>query len=57
MNSETISINDFHSICRICLVSRENMTPYSTAQIIHMIEECTSIQVSAIIRITVTDLS
>ncbi|XP_044731385.1 gastrula zinc finger protein XlCGF57.1-like [Chrysoperla carnea] len=44
MNSETISINDFNSICRICLVSRENMTPYSTAQIIHMIEECTSIQ-------------
>lgn len=42
----TININDFDKICRICLINKENMIEISTREIIHMLEECTSVQVS-----------
>ncbi|XP_044743370.1 gastrula zinc finger protein XlCGF57.1-like [Chrysoperla carnea] len=42
----TININDFDKICRICLIIKENMIEISTREIIHMLEECTSVQES-----------
>lgn len=40
----SINFSDFSTICRICLVNKENMKCL-TSEIYHMIEECTAEQV------------
>lgn len=44
--NQSINYKDFHLICRICLVERENMMPIQESQIIQMLEEYTSVDVS-----------
>ncbi|XP_044744052.1 zinc finger protein 615-like [Chrysoperla carnea] len=44
--SPSININDFHKICRICLITKEKMVPINTPEVIFMLEDCSSVQES-----------
>ncbi|XP_044742579.1 gastrula zinc finger protein XlCGF57.1-like [Chrysoperla carnea] len=43
MMNQSINIQDFQTICRICLIQRDNMMQTTSEQVVHMLEECTAV--------------